>query len=288
MLTVTAVVIALAVTCTALVLVGLRIGFARPAYADLKCGDAPMYFDGGLVVTWSGPAPAEARVKLGNGEIFERVEQVTGPGIPDAYPKKYLDNLRASDVFNASTAWTTEELVRWQERHGIEMERAALAVYEDYLSKGNTIFMALVDHPAVAEPAAYVACSLVLQRAVVVYNGGREELFLRSYFHSARDDSSEYVNFAPSGSVHYSFKTDAAWFPLELTRFIAEPASYVELDVVTPEDFDEALLPQPFASHDAGYVLLGDVKYEVRRASAVLPVDDPSRAIPDFRLALPA
>ncbi|MFD5431750.1 hypothetical protein ACFWJ4_06170 [Kitasatospora sp. NPDC127067] len=270
----------------AVVLIGLMVRFSRPAYADLKCGDAPMYFDGGLVVTWSGPAPKEARVRVANGDIFERVEQATGPGIPSDYPEKYLKNLRTSEVFNACTAWTPDELVRWQGRHGIEMEPEALSVYDSYLKDGNTIFMALVDHPSVTDPGSFVACSLVLQRAVIVYNGGRQDLFLRSYFHSAREDSSEFVNFAPGGSVHYSFKTDTVWFPLELTRFISEPASYVELDIVTSEGFDEGLLPTPFSARESGYALLGDIKYQVRRASAVLSIGDQHHAIPDFRLKL--
>jgi len=274
------------VTCMAGILVGLMVRFSRPVRADLKCGDAPMHFDDGLVVTWAGPAPKEARVKLGNGDIFERVEQVTGTAIPAGYPKKYLENLRTSDVFNASMAWTPEELVRWQDRHGIEMEPEAMGVFENYLNDGHRIFMALVDHPSVSDPGSFVACSLVLQRAVIVYNGSRQDLFLRSYFHSARSDSSEYVNFAPGGNVHYSFKTDSAWFPLELTRLISEPASYVELDIVTPEEFDQKLLPEPFTAHESGYVLLGDVKYEVRRASAVFKLGNKRQRIPDFRLSL--
>ncbi|MER6362419.1 hypothetical protein [Kitasatospora sp. NPDC001527] len=268
------------------VLTGVLVRLARPAYADLKCGDAPMYFDGGLVVTWAGPAPREARVTLTDGDVFERVERATGPGIPSDYPEKYLRGLRTSDVFNACTAWTPDELVRWQGRYGIEMEPEPLSVFDDYLKSGNTIFMALVDHPSVSDPGSFVACSLVLQRAVIVFNGGRQDLFLRSYFHSARADSSEFVNFAPGGSVHYSFRTDTAWFPLELTRFISEPSSYVELDIVTPEGFDEGLLPAPFSTRESGHTLLGGITYRVRRASAVFRIGDQRRAIPDFRLAL--
>ncbi|WP_030194769.1 hypothetical protein [Streptomyces sp. NRRL S-87] len=274
-------------TCAAIGLMGLMVRCARSVHADLKCGDAPMHFDDGLVVTWAGPAPEEARVKLGNGDIFTQVEQVTGSGIPAAYPEKYLENLRTSEVFNASMAWTSDELVRWQERHGIEMEPEAMSVFQNYLDTGHRILMTLVDHPNVSDPGSFVACSLVLQRAVIVYNGRRQDLFLRSYFHSARTDSSEYVNFAPGGSVHYSFKTDTAWFPLELTRLISEPASYVELDIVTPEEFDEALLPAPFSGRTSGPVLLGDVKYQVRRASAVFKVGAGQQAaIPDFRMPL--
>jgi hypothetical protein len=98
----------------------------------------------------------------------------------------------------------------------------------------------------------------------------RQDLFLRSYFHSAKRDSSEFVNFVPSGSVHYSFKSDSAWFPLELTRFITEPASYVELDIVTPEVFPRENLPAPFKAKENGFAVLGDIKYQVTRASAVL------------------
>ncbi|GAA2394589.1 hypothetical protein GCM10010255_26540 [Streptomyces coeruleofuscus] len=52
-------------------------------------------------------------------------------------------------------------------------------------------------------------------------------------------------------------------------------------------EFDEGLLPAPFSAQTSGPVLLGDVKYQVRRASAVLRVGaDQPAAIPDFRMAL--
>lgn len=277
----------LAVLAIAGTMMAVKIAKAEPAYADLKCGDAPMYFGGGdgLVVTWVGPTKESAKVRLGDGEIFRRIAEVTGSDIPEGYPEKYLRDLQEAEVFNASMAWSTDELTQWEGRHGIDMEPEALGVFQRYLDTKHPIFMSLVSHPEVRDPGAFIACSLVLQRAVMIYDEGREDLFLRSYFYSAKDEN-EFVNFVPRTGVHFSFPTDSIWFPLELTRLIREPASYVELDVLSRSSLDENALPAPFTrarSGSSGTLLLGGKKFNVTRISGVLDVSE-GRAIEDFNV----
>jgi hypothetical protein len=200
----------------------------------------------GLVVTWVGPVPKEAKVTFTDGKIFSAAARVMGPEVPNDLPKKYTYKLRKAELFNASMHWDLDELTRWEERHGIEeMEEEPLSIFRDYLERGHPIFGALVQHPPVANPREFRACSVVLQRAVIVFDEGRENLFLRSYFHSAQDDEN-FVNFVPRGGVEMSFASDTIWFPLELTRVIQEPAAQVVLDILTSEPLDSERLPHPF------------------------------------------
>lgn len=79
---------------------------------------------------------------------------MTGPEIPIDFPKKYTRNLQRVVLFNASMAWEIQELLGWQKRHGIEMEKEAVSVFEDYLKGNHAIRMTLVEHPKVTDPAA--------------------------------------------------------------------------------------------------------------------------------------
>jgi len=253
------------------VVLARRMMLPRPVHADLKCGDAPMWFgDDGLVVTWVGPMKESAKVRLGDGDIFGRAAEATGSDIPERYPEKYLRGLQETEVFNPSMAWSTDELTRWESRHGIEMEPGAVEIFQRYLDTKHLLFMSLVGHPEVATPEDYVACSLVLQRAVIVFDDGREDLYLRSYFHSAKSPD-EFVNFVPRTGVHFSFPTDRLWFPLELTRLISEPVSFVELDVISREPFT-GKAPAPFEARTVRGLSLGGRKFHATRLSGVINV----------------
>lgn len=253
----------------------------QTALADLKCGDAPMPFGPeGLVVTWVGPAPADARVTITDGEIFRLAAEQTGAGIPEDYPEKYTKDLQYVEVFNASMAWDLQEVTRWQERHGIKMEDGPSAVFQKYLDTDHVILETLVQHPVVENPELFVACSIVLQRGVIVYEDGWETLSLRSYFHSAAD-SDNFVNFAPSGGIEMVFPSDAIWFPLELSQFIVEPASYVVLDILTTSPLDAGQLPDSFRLEKSGRVDYNGTTYEVSRVSATLKA---GQETPDFQL----
>jgi len=123
----------------------------------------------GLVVTWSGPVPQDAEVTYASPEIFSEVDHVMGSETPDDFPKKYLDKLKRVDLFNAQISENSNELVQWEKRHNVEMQREPLSIFENYLSSNYVIASTLVEHPQVSEPEKYKdACSVVLQRGVIV------------------------------------------------------------------------------------------------------------------------
>ena len=231
-------------------------------------------------MTWVGPVPAQARVAYTDGRIFAAVNAVTGPEVPRDVPQKYLKGLQRVELFNASMSWDTQALTSWEKRHGIDMESEPLSIFDQYIRGGYVIFSTLVQHPTVPEPKLYAACSVVLQRGVIVYANGKEDLYLRSYFHSAQD-SAHYANFVPRGGVRISFESDGIWFPLELTRVIQEPYSFVVLDILTPRPVDPRQLPTSFRAGRRGTISLGGARYSVVRVTAKLSAREKS---PDMNL----
>jgi hypothetical protein len=138
---------------------------------------------------------------------------------------------------------------------------------------GFAIFMSLVEHPLVPNPEDFRACSVVLQRAVAIWDGEHEDLLLRSFFHSASDDDHA-VNFVPTGAVQMSFRSDNVWFPLELTTGIPEPEALVVLDILTPEPVDDRWLPRPFELAGRSRLRLGLQRYDVARVTAALRAEE--------------
>jgi hypothetical protein len=240
----------------------------------------------GLVVTWTVPVPNQARVTLTNADPFTAAAKINGPEIPEDFPKKYTEKLVKAELFNATMTWDSPGLVSWEKRFGIEMEKGPLAVFEQYLKRDHAVLGTLVSHPRVANPELWKACSVVLQRAVIVFDPpaigaanetakrelprhGKETLFLRSYFHSARD-ANTHVNFVPAGGIEMSFASDNIWYPLELTQFIEEPVSYVVLDILTPQALDTGRIPQPFKADKTGKVNHQGRSYSATRVTAKL------------------
>jgi hypothetical protein len=191
-------------------------------------------------VAWVGPAPRDAKVVFTDEGIFRTAALEIGPDVPKNVPKEYRRRLLKAEFFNPNMFWDIEELLRWHERHGFpgELAQDTRAVLEDYLNTDYALFGTLLQHPPVENPEQFAACSVVLQRAVIIYDGERESLFRRSYFHSA-DGSGNFVNFVPRGGVGMSFASETIWFPLRLTEIIEEPASYVVLDILTPGPLDD-------------------------------------------------
>jgi hypothetical protein len=226
----------------------------------------------GLVVTWSGPAPRDARVSYTSGSIFDAVNRIMGPEIPHDFPKQYSADLKRVDLFNAQMSWASNDFVQWQKRHNVEMQSEPVRIFEDYIKKDFVIASTLVEHPQVAHPEGFEdACSVVLQRAVIVINPdpGMETLLLRSYFHST-DKSGTSVNFAPRGGLQIEFASKTIWFPLELTSVIAEPAAYVVLDILSLKTLDAKQLPEGFRVEKTGEMKYLGKSYRVTRITAKL------------------
>ena len=240
----------------------------------------------GYVKTYMGPTPKDARVSVGDGSIFNLVNRITGSDIPKGFPKQYTQGLKEVEVFNPSTAFKKDDLVRWQEQHSQKVREEPLRVFTNYIDSGFAIQTMLIRHPVVPNFERFAACSVVLQRGVIVYNNGAEDLFLRSYIHSAEQanlnhaanssqrskQSQNFANFVPRGGIHIgSFKSDTLWFPLSTTELIEEPASYVVLDFLTPTPLDTKQLPEPFRLEKTGRIKYRGTAYYVSRVSAKLP-----------------
>lgn len=240
----------------------------------------------GYVKTYTGPAPKDARVSVGDGSIFNLVNRITGSDIPKGFPKQYTQGLQQVELFNPSTAYKADDLVRWQEQHAQKVSDAPLKVFADYIESGFAIQTMLIRHPVVPNFARFVACSVVLQRRVIVYNNGVENLFLRSYIHSAEHPNLahaaksfqpakrpvNFANFVPRGGIHIgAFKSETLWFPLSTTELIEEPASYVVLDFLTTTPLDTKQLPEPFRLQKTGRLKYQGTVYYVSRVGAKLP-----------------
>ena len=222
-----------------------------------------------MAVTWVGPVPKEARVSYSDGKVFDTVNAVAGPEIPLQFPAKYRKGLTRSELFNSSFSWTPDDVVRTQKRYEIEMESKPLEIFRDYISRGNVIFSTLVSHPMVPNAKKFTRCSVVLQRAILVSDPPSQTIYLRSYFHSAAG-ADDFVNFAPRGGLRIAFASDTLWFPLRLTSVIAEPASFVVLDVLSRGGISSESIPKAFTAKNRGKVKLNGHTYMLTRLTAVL------------------
>lgn len=254
------------------VLVLVLLGwFAKPAYADLKCGDAPPVPFGreGLVIAWTGPVPRTAKVSVVGPEAFQSVSDTIGSSFPDSLPEKYRANRQVSEVFNASMAWDMDDVRRWTDHHGMRLCEKAQGLFGEYLNTGAyVIFQSLVEHPPVPEPELYAhTCSVVAQRGDIYWSDGVEDLFLRSYFHNTAKDIGGYANFGPPGGLHISFATDSVWYPLRVTKLNEEPTS-VELNIFTREPLADRDLPESFAVRHRGQLRSGMLRYSAVQATA--------------------
>ena len=237
----------------------------------------------GLVVTLSLPVPADARVTYANPDVFAAVNRVMGPEIPKDFPKKYSTNLQRVDLFNERVSFDIDEFVRWQKRYNVEMKKDFLSVFGGAFNRGQLVASTLVEHPPVAHPERFEdACSVVLQRAVLVSDPERETFFLRSYLHSVEPGGAA-ANFVPRGGFQVSFPSRTVWFPLELTTGISEPVAYVVLDVLSAKPLSSKQLPGAFRVAKTGKMTFQGKSYEVTRVTGKL---DTTKRWQDLNIAL--
>jgi hypothetical protein len=153
----------------------------------------------------------------------------------------------------------------------------AQAIFKKYYdTKKYSVHGRVVQHPRVPEGGrGFSFCTCTLQRAVVVWDNGEEQLWVRSRFRSAfATDARKFVNFAPEQPTKFTFKSAKIWFPLALNEVLPEKgvAAYLLLDVLTKNELKVAgkQLAKDF-SYDSG-------KWYVTRISRTYlrgqPVDD--------------
>ncbi len=193
----------------------------------------------GLVVTWSIPVPAEAKITCASPEtsrFMDELGRAAGGEIPKRLDRRYTNNVVRSDNFNSTILWSLDELERWENRFEIKLEEGPAGAFRRYFDSGHVVFGTLVNHPEVSDPSRWELCSIILQRALIVFAEGRETVVFRSYFHSRTSNREEAVNFVPARDIEVSFQSESIWFPLALTEFIAERKARVALDVLTPSE----------------------------------------------------
>jgi hypothetical protein len=208
-------------------------------------------------------------VTYSDGAIFRAGQRLRRGDYAESFPAKYTKDLAQSALFNANISSTVDEFARWQGRHSIDMEPDATRILDRYVQDGFALFSTLVEHPSVPDPQLYLACSIVLQRAAIIYSRGRETLYFRSQFHSAKDESN-FVNFIPNGAVEVAFASDTIWFPLELTSVISEPASYLDLEILTERELATQQIPEPLQLQALGETRYAGAAFYVTRVSGSL------------------
>jgi hypothetical protein len=250
-----------------------------------KCGDDPVKFGpkDQLVVTWGLPIPKDSVVKVVDGQVFAAVEAKAGSEVPANFPSKYLQDLKRVDLFNSSTVYDTPALTAWEKKYEITMGAKALKIFGDHMAPGNAVQVSLVEHPSVAQPKGYSRCTCTLQRGVAVFTDGREDLYVRSYFHSAKDDKNV-ANFVPTGGLLVSFRSDKIWFPLRLNELIQEPMAYLVLDVLTVRPLALAAVPAPLMAASKGQVVLDGITYHVTRVTGTY---SQNQSVSDLTIAAP-
>lgn len=173
-----------------------------------------------------------------------------------------------------------DTMSRWNDLYGVTLSDEAQSIFSGYVDSGDyVIFQSLVDHPRVQDVEAFAACSVVFQRGDIFFSNGRQDLFLRSYFHNAKSER-EFVNFAPSGGLHLSFETDTIWYPLEVTELNKEPTTVV-LNIMASDPLADRELPEGFQVQRRGRMQHGLETYQVTRLTATFPGGE---RVPDVRL----
>lgn len=228
----------------------LCLGVATPGLADYKCGDDPYKLDDQtLTVTWNGPAPEGARFSLLDVKVGGELEGLSVANIQRGYGP-FSEALEVSDIMEPKQFTDLDEFIAYQESQNVKMTERPTEVFKSYLADGNSLLSMQVVHPSVEGAANFAFCSIILQTALVVLQDDREDLLLRSYFHSRNEDGGA-ANFVPGQALHLAFETDAAWFPFRLSGLIDEEASDVMIDILS----SKALDTKGFADSELGRAL---------------------------------
>lgn len=268
------------------------------ARAEGKCLDDPKLWKDGqgrsvLVVTWTIPFPAGAKVERDVGaEVFAALNGAAGNEIPEGYAKDNLINLTTTAFpqgpGDTRVMTSPQELQAWEQQFDVVMQPAVMGVFNSYFQDKKHVYGTVVEHPGLASPVGYRFCTCTLQRAVVIWEKGQEQLYVRSSFRSAKSPLA-FVNFVPHAGLKFSFPSSRIWFPLKLNRVLPEPgaAAHLVLDVLTRTKLPPQAIPKDqVAVMSQGTVTLGPNRYEYVRLTRRYDLADPS-PIEDLSLSPP-
>jgi hypothetical protein len=96
-----------------------------------------------------------------------------------------------------------------------------------------------------------------------VYAAGKESLFLKSYFYSAKDPQN-FVTFASPG-VEITFDSNKIWYPMKLSHLAEEGESYVVLDVIAQRHFEAKDLHKDILAGTKGKLKFDGKDFHVTR-----------------------
>lgn len=267
------------------------------ARGEGKCLDDPKIWKDGagkdvLVVTWTIPFPAKAKIERDVGaDVFAEVNKAAGSEIPAGFPKEHLSNVATvaypSGTDATKVSSTPEELAAWEQQFGVTMMPVVMDVFRSYFQDNKYVYGTVVEHPALSNPVGYRFCTCTLQRAVVIWENGQEQLHVRSTFRSAKDPLN-FVNFVPRSGLKFTFQSSQIWFPLKLNRVLPEPGApaFLVLDVLTRTELPAAAIPGEFGVARRGTVTLGKTRYQFVRLTRRYDLGDPA-PIEDLSLRAP-
>ena len=270
------------------------------ARAEGKCDDDPRKWQGHpdkkdrLVVAWSIPLPADARIDDDlAAELIQLLDAKPGGGSWQdfALPPEYESNVHRTEIFRDPIHPGAREgragfdalpkLEGWLNAHfSVPLQPEARPLLSGYLGGGSKVFSFVVEHPPRADDAiGFRFCTCMLQRAAVVLRGSREELWVQTRFQTARD-SNTFVNFEPRKPVVFTFNLvrgkDASgqpatglWFPLALNRVLPLPGkpAWLRADLLVNVKETRKLDPIPpeFSSMQRGTVQYAGETWNVTR-----------------------
>lgn len=270
------------------------------ARAEGKCLDDPKLWKDAtgkemLVVTWTIPFIAkDAKIERDTGnDVFAAMSRVAGSEIPPGFPAEYLSNLATvpyppgQDGTKVMT--TAAELRAWEAQFDVVMNPLVMTVFQSYFddAEKKSVYGTVVRHPQVDDPSGYRFCTCTLQRAIVVWDAGQEQLYVRSSYRSARDPR-YFANFVPRAGLKFTFSTNRIWFPLRLNRVLPEPGApaFLMLDVLTRKALPDNAIPVEFTVLQRGSVTLGTVAYAFVRLTRRYELGEPD-PIEDLSLVPP-
>lgn len=254
--------------------------FPLLARAEGKCDDDPYLWKDPsgkemLVVTWTIPYPADAKVDpdvaAADRSLMADLDARLGaepPGFPAEYSSNVVEYPYPPHPNSRVTLRAVKEIDAYLQGFAMRLEPEAVPHFDQYYKQSRVVYARVVQHPPAPDNGrGFRFCTCTLQRAVALWEGGQERLLLRSRFRSARDTRT-FVNFAPAGPVKFTFASKTIWFPLALNRILPEPGApaFLLLDVLTRKKLDAASIPNSFSyDQPAGTVRYSGADWYVTR-----------------------
>jgi hypothetical protein len=254
------------------------------AGAEGKCNDDPFLLPDGktLAVTWTIPVPAGATANTDPGTFMKQLDADNSfPIEPAGFPIEYATNVWPASY--PSHPQTKKKILNgtahaaWLRSFGLAHDPAAVPITANYFANNrHVLFGMVVQHPPVPNAGrAFKFCTCILQRAVLIWDANKENLWVRTRFRSAKDNLN-WANFEPADPVKFRFDSPSIWFPLAYNDALPEPPAFLVLDVVTRKPLAKAAVPPGFAVEDPRPVTYNNETWSLTRLRRRYDKSEPS------------